>query len=88
MEAEKKKKEYVFALLRRRPMYLRVEIATVCAITAALFWTFGWQLTDKEDLLAIGSLVLAILLNGVLILMNYWSVTYHETLAYQSLAGH
>ena len=38
MEKEKKKKEYTFSLLKRRPMYFRVEIATVIAISAALFY--------------------------------------------------
>ena len=85
METEKKKKEYTFSLLKRRPLYFRVEIGTVCIITAALFYQFGWQLTDKEDLLAMGCMVLAVLINGVLLLCNYWSVAYHETLAYQSL---
>lgn len=81
----KKKKEYTFALLRRRTIYLRADVISVCILTSGLFWTFGWQLTDKEDLLAIGCLVLTILLNGVLLLCNYWSVGYHETIAYQAL---
>ena len=58
------------------------------SITLGMLYNFGWQLTDKEDLMAIGCLVLAILLNGVLLLNNYWSVAYHETIAYQSLPGH
>lgn len=82
---EKKKKEYTFALLRRRPMWQRLDIICVCIITASLLSFFGWQLTDKEDLLAIGCLVLAILLNGVLLLSNFWSVSYHETIAYAAL---
>lgn len=82
---EKKKKEYSFALLRRRPNWQRMDIFAVSAITCGLLSYFGWQLTDKEDLLAIGCLVLTILVNGVLLLGNYWSVGYHETIAYQSL---
>ena len=80
-----KKKEFSFALLRRRSVYFRLDIVSVCIVTSSLFWTFGWQLTDKEDLLAIGCLVLAILVNGVLLLCNFWSVSYHETIAYQAL---
>ena len=34
-----------------------------------------------------GCLVLAVLINGVLLLNNYWSVAYHETIAYQALKG-
>ena len=34
-----------------------------------------------------GCMVLTVLLNGVLLLCNHWSVAYHETIAYQSLAG-
>ena len=37
--------------------------------------------------MAMGCLVLAVLINGVLLLNNYWSVAYHETIAYQALKG-
>ena len=60
----------------------------VSAITVAMLYNFGWQLTDKEDLLAMGCMVLSILLNGVLLLNNYWSVAYHETIAYSSVKSH
>ena len=54
----------------------------VSVITIGMLYKFGWQLTDKEDLLAMGCMVLSILLNSVLLLNNYWSVGYHETIAY------
>ena len=54
-----------------------MDILAVILISVGLVYAFGWQLTDKEDLLAIGMLVLTILLNGVLLLCNYWSVAYH-----------
>ena len=38
--SEKKKKEYNFALLRRRPLYVRADILAVLAITVALISTF------------------------------------------------
>ena len=82
---KKKKKEYTFSLLQRRAMYLRVDIAAVAIVTVTVFYNFGWQLTDKENLLAMGCLVLSILLNGVLLLNNYWSVGYNQTIAYKSL---
>jgi len=46
---------------------------------------FGWQITDKENLLAVGCLIIAMGLNGVLLLMNYWSVAAHEFYAYKRL---
>jgi hypothetical protein len=46
---------------------------------------FGWQMTDKENLLAVGCLILAVGFNGVLLLTNYWSVAAHEFYAYQKL---
>lgn len=88
MEKEKKKKLYEFALLAQRPIYTRFDFIAVALVTCTLFGTFGWQLIDKENLLAIGMLVLAIILNGVLLLSNYWSVAYHEAIAYQNLKGH
>ena len=79
---EKKKKEYSFTLLLRRPMWMRVDLIAVTIVTAYVLGYFGWQLTDKEDLLAMGSMVLAALVNGVLLLGNHWWVVYHETIAY------
>jgi hypothetical protein len=51
-------------------------------------WHFGWQMTDKENLLATGCLILAVGFNGVLLLLNFWSVAAHEFYAYSSLAQH
>ena len=42
-------------------------------------------MTDKEDLMAIGMLVLAIMFNGVLLLSNFWSVDANEFFAYAKL---
>lgn len=44
-------------------------------------------MTDKENLLAIGCLILAVALNGVLLLLNFWSVAAHEFYAYSALAS-
>ena len=85
MSQEKKKKSYEFALLARRPTYVRFDILSVLAITATLIYQFGWSLTDKEDLLAMGMMVLTVMLDGVLLLCNHWSVAYHETIAYKNL---
>ena len=82
MEPAKKKKLYEFALLAKRKLWFRADIIGVAVITMALLLQFGWTLTDKEDLLAMASLIFAILLNGVLLLCNHWSVAYHETIAY------
>ena len=57
----------------------------MAAATGSLFYVFGWRLTDKEDLLAIGMLVLGILFNGVLLLSNFWSVNANEFFAYAKL---
>jgi hypothetical protein len=48
-------------------------------------YKFGWQMTDKENLLAVGCLILAVGTNGVLLLLNFWSVAAHELYAYKSL---
>jgi magnesium-transporting ATPase (P-type) len=42
-------------------------------------------MTDKENLLAVGCLILAVGFNGVLLLLNFWSVAAHEFYAYGSL---
>lgn len=44
-------------------------------------------MTDRENLLAVGCLILAIGFNGVLLLLNYWSVAVHEFYAYQRLSN-
>lgn len=83
---QEKKKEYEFNLLRRREAYLRADYMTTVAVTILLVYSFGWRLVDKEDLLGIGMLVLGILFNGVLLLLNHWSVSAHETFAYKKLS--
>lgn len=65
---------------------MRADFSTAGAVSFAMLYYFGWRLTDKEDLLAIGLLVLAILFNGVLLLSNHWSVACHEFFAYVKLA--
>ena len=42
-------------------------------------------MTDKENLLATGMLILAIFVNGVLLLLNYWSVQAHQLYSYSHL---
>ena len=42
-------------------------------------------MTDKENLLATGMLILAIFVNGVLLLLNHWSVQAHQFYAYTVL---
>ena len=66
---------------------MRVDLIAVSIVTVCLLGQFGWQLTDKEDLLAMGCMVLACLINGVLLLGNHWWVAYHELIAYQQLKG-
>lgn len=43
---------------------------------------FGKELTNMENILAIGSLILAVAFNGVLLLSNFWSVAANEFFAY------
>ena len=80
-----KKKTYEFTLLKRQKTHLRLDFAIVNFITAYMCWQFGWQMTDKENLLATGCLILAIVFNGVLLLLNKWSVAAHEIFAYRFL---
>ena len=42
-------------------------------------------MADKENLLATGMLILAIFVNGVLLLLNHWSVQAHQFYAYSVL---
>lgn len=72
-------------MLRRRPVYLRFDVLIVTAVCIIMCLKFGWQITDKENLLAVGCLIIAMGLNGVLLLMNYWSVAAHEFYAYKRL---
>jgi len=74
----KKKKVYEFHLLRTRPATLRPDFIIVGIISAYVALKYGWRMTDMEDLMAVGMLVLAITFNGVLLLSNSWSVNIHE----------
>lgn len=66
-------------------MYFRADIFAVVSLTGFIVSYFGWQLTDKEDLLAMASLIFGCLLNSVFLLCNYWSVAYNTAIAYQTL---
>ena len=66
-------------------MYFRLDILIVVAVSLLMCVKFGWQMTDKENLLAVGCLILAVGFNGVLLLTNYWSVAAHEFYAYKKL---
>ncbi len=82
-----KKKTYDFSLLQRRPIYLRSDVMIVLIVCLFMCVQFGWQMTDKENLLAVGCLILAVGFNGVLLLTNYWSVAAHEFYAYKKLTN-
>merc|ERR1712166_893566 len=43
-------------------------------------------MTDMEDLMAVGMLILAITFNGVLLLLNFWSVNIHELFGFVQVA--
>jgi hypothetical protein len=67
---------------------MRADFVLVACVSALMCWQFGWQMSDKENLLAVGCLILAVAVNGVLLLLNFWSVAAHEFYAYSSLQPH
>lgn len=71
--------------MRRRAVPLRFDTILVTIITILLVYNFGWQMADKENLLATGMLILTIFVNGVLVLLNFWSVQAHQFYAYAQL---
>lgn len=78
-----KKKTYAFSLLARRKPYLRLDFAVVFAVSVGMMWNFGWEMTNMENIMAIGCLILAVAFNGVLLLSNFWSVAAHEFFAFR-----
>lgn len=66
---------------------MRFDFITVACVCVFMCWQFGWQITDKENLLAVGCLILAVGFNGVLLLLNFWSVAAHEFYAYRTIAS-
>ena len=67
---------------------MRPDIIAVSIISCILLALFGWRLTDKEDLMASGMLILTILVNGIILLLNHWSVSAHEFFAYNKLKAY
>lgn len=63
-----------------------MDIWTVILVTIYMSLTFGWDVTDMENLLAVGCFILAILFNSVLLLSNFWSVKAHEFFAFSSVS--
>jgi hypothetical protein len=84
MEA-KKKKIYEFTLLKKRHLFIRLDLLLVVAISAVMTYNFGWQMANKENLLATGMLILTIFVNGVLVLLNFWTVAANEFYAFAKL---
>ena len=60
----------------------------VTAISVAVGQTFGMQLFDKENLLGSGALILTVAVNGVLLLLNHWSIGANQFYAYSKLKPH
>ena len=82
----KKKKSYDFTLLQRRKAYMRIDAFIVSTATAALFYTFGKELSNMENIAAIGFMIIAIAFNGIILLLNFWSIAAHEFYAFSRLA--
>ena len=82
---QKKKKVYEFALLQKRSSYMRMDFYIVGFESAFMFYYFGGRLFDVEDLMGIGMMILSIVFNGVLLLLNFWSIPIHEFFAYSTL---
>jgi len=57
----------------------------VTAETLFMVYYFGGRLIDVEDLMGIGMMILSIIFNGVLLLLNFWSVDIHKKFAYFTL---
>lgn len=82
---KEKKKIYEFKLLRRRKMYLRLDIFIVNLVSGFMCYCFGREMGNMENILAVGCLILAIAFNGVLLLSNYWSIAANEFFGYSQL---
>ena len=80
-----KKKQYEFKLLGKRSIFIRMDLFVVACVCVFMMWKFGRRMLDMEDLMAVGLLILAIAFNGVLLLLNFWSVAAHEFFAYRIL---
>lgn len=76
----------MFSLLKQRSLAFRADIWTVIMVTIYMFYRFGWEMADMENLLAVGCLILAILFNSVLLLSNFWSVKANEFFGYSSVS--
>jgi hypothetical protein len=64
---------------------MRMDFYIVAAETAIVSNIYGWRMVDMEDLAGVGCMILSIVFNGVLLLLNFWSVSIHEFFAYNTL---
>jgi hypothetical protein len=77
-----KKKSYQFSLLATRKPHLRFDFLIVGSVCLGMVCQFGWEMTNMENIAAIGFLILAVAFNGVLLLLNFWSIAANEFFAY------
>ena len=84
---QKQSKTLDFALLRKKPTYLRFDVLSAPIICFLYHYVFGEVAFDWEHLLATVVLILTITLIFLIFLLNFWSPSAHVFYAYSSLNG-
>jgi hypothetical protein len=64
---------------------MRFDLIIVASVCSLMMYQFGWEMTNMENIAAIGFLILAVAFNGVLLLSNFWSIAANEFFAYHQL---
>lgn len=75
-----------FALLKKRPTFLRLDVLAAPTIAFLYHYIFGEVAFDIEHLLATVSLILSVTLIFVIFLLNFWSVSAHTFMTYRVLS--
>ena len=66
-------------------MHLRYDVAPVFVTGAAIWYNFGSKIFDREELVPVLSLVLAITVHSLMFFINFWNADINVLFAYTKL---
>jgi hypothetical protein len=66
-------------------MHLRYDVAPLFVTAGAIWYNFGTKIFDREELVPVLSLVLAITVHSLMFFINFWNADINVLFAYTKL---
>jgi hypothetical protein len=78
-------KLYSFQLLRKRPTLWRMDVFPLLPSVAAIWFNFGAKIFDREELVPVLCLMLAVTVHSLLFFINFWNADINVLFCYNQL---